>query len=211
MWAAGRLAESCWAARLPTHTWGVSVCRLPNLPLCLCSQVCRLWSPEQMVAAQLPHEQWSEVLPPILSFYSYLEARKPGGRWVVEAVLGAGCCGEGQPCDACGQGFATAMCHSAIHPGFHHCQPDVQAWRLAWPAQPVLTSTLYSLPSLCRPERATASCCCPGVLCFRRQGSCGAVRGRRLRAGAGGQLHCCLWGRGCGRASSTLLSGLQAT
>ena len=38
-----------------------------------------LWSPREMVAAQLPHLAWSDALPPILSFYSYAEARKPGG------------------------------------------------------------------------------------------------------------------------------------
>lgn len=29
-----------------------------------------------MAAAQLPHERWSQELPPILSFYSYAECTK---------------------------------------------------------------------------------------------------------------------------------------
>lgn len=39
-------------------------------------QLGRLWSPREMAAAQLPHERWSQELPPILSFYSYAECTK---------------------------------------------------------------------------------------------------------------------------------------
>lgn len=37
----------------------------------------RLLSPQQQVAAQLPHEGWNQEVPPILSFYSYAEVVKP--------------------------------------------------------------------------------------------------------------------------------------
>lgn len=51
-----------------------------------------LWSPREMVAAQLPHLAWSDALPPILSFYSYAEARKPGAGLVLIRMMlnGAG-------------------------------------------------------------------------------------------------------------------------
>ncbi|KAL4430397.1 hypothetical protein ABPG77_002203 [Micractinium sp. CCAP 211/92] len=39
-------------------------------------QLDRLWSPGEMASTQLPHERWSEELPPILSFYSYAECTK---------------------------------------------------------------------------------------------------------------------------------------
>lgn len=52
----------------------------------------RLWSARQMAAAQLPHEVWSEELPPILSFYSYCEVVKPGpqeaaGGWLASRLV----------------------------------------------------------------------------------------------------------------------------
>ncbi|EFN53633.1 hypothetical protein CHLNCDRAFT_53521 [Chlorella variabilis] len=37
----------------------------------------RLVSPRQMAAKELPHEQWSDEIPPILAFYSYCEMEKP--------------------------------------------------------------------------------------------------------------------------------------
>ena len=39
----------------------------------------RVWSPRQMLAAQLPHERWRDELPPILSFYSYSEVEVASG------------------------------------------------------------------------------------------------------------------------------------
>ena len=37
----------------------------------------RLWTPHQMVAAQLPHLRWSDEQPPICSFYSFASLERP--------------------------------------------------------------------------------------------------------------------------------------
>lgn len=40
-------------------------------------RLARLWSPQQMVATQLPHLRWSDEQPPICSFYSFAAVERP--------------------------------------------------------------------------------------------------------------------------------------
>jgi hypothetical protein len=95
----------------------------------------RLWSARQMAAAQLPHEVWSEELPPVLSFYSYCEVVKPGpqeaaGGWLASRLVifvanhssrisGVGGWRGGCQVLLVGGWWCTG-CH-------HHCQP-LRGW-----------------------------------------------------------------------------------
>lgn len=46
----------------------------------------RVWTGKEMVAAQLPHETWSDARPPILDFYCYCEAARLDGEQNTSSV-----------------------------------------------------------------------------------------------------------------------------